>query len=419
MKILLVHNTYQQPGGEDRVFEQERHMLEQAGNQVLAFTRSNFAAEQYGGFKRVQLVRNMIWASEPRAELQRLLAREKPDVVHVHNTFMMISPSIYSACKEAGVPVVQTLHNFRLLCPGASFFRDGHVCEECLQHTVWRGVQHGCYRGSRAATAPIALMLDFHHRRKTWTSAVSCFIALSQFARSRFVAGGLPAERILVKPNFVDPDPGPGPRERNYAVFVGRFAPIERMRTLLAAWERLQNRVPLLIVGGGPERAEVEAEAQRRHLTSVQFTGVLPSSQTIATIQAARFLILPSEWYENFPVTIAEAFACETPVICSALGSMKEIVTDQVTGLHFRTADPVDLAEKAAFAWDNPVAMNEMGAAARREYLARYTAAQNYSQLLNIYERVAALGPLTDPAGETMAPETPRSPLVQLQGIHA
>lgn len=392
MKIALVHNTYQQTGGEDRVFEQERRMLEGEGHRVIPFTRSNSAADAYSGIKRLNLAAATVWSSRSRSEFKRLLAREKPDVAHVHNTFMMISPSIYSACREAGVPVVQTLHNFRFLCPAANFFRDGKVCEECLEHTVWRGVRHGCYRKSRMATATVALMLEYHHRRKTWTDTVSYFIALSEFARGRFIAGGLPAERIVVKPNFVDPDPGPGPHERDYAVFVGRFSPVQRMITVLSAWERLGKRIPLLIVGGGPERAEIEAEAQRRNLSEVQFLGVLPNPQTIAIIQAARFLVFPSEWYENFPVTIAEAFACETPVICSALGSMKEIVTDGLTGLHFTPGDPVSLAEKVALAWDSPLRMREMGVAARREYLARYTGEQNYSQLIDIYHEARRAG---------------------------
>jgi glycosyltransferase involved in cell wall biosynthesis len=392
MRIALVHNTYQQTGGEDRVFEQERRMLEGAGHRVIPFTRSNSAAEAYSGVRRINLAAATVWSSRSRREFKQLLAREKPDVVHVHNTFMMISPSIYSACREAEIPVVQTLHNFRFLCPAANFFRDGKVCEECLEHTVWRGVRHGCYRKSRMATATVALMLEYHHRRKTWTDTVSCFVALSEFARGRFIAGGLPAERIVVKPNFVDPDPGPGPEERNYAVFVGRFSPVERMVTVLNAWERLGNRIPLLIVGGGPERVEIEAEAQRRDLSAIQFLGVLPNPQTIAIIQAARFLIFPSEWYENFPVTIAEAFACETPVICSALGSMKEIVTDELTGLHFTPGNPESLAEKVAMAWDSPLRMREMGAAARREYLTRYTAEQNYLQLMGIYHEAGRVG---------------------------
>jgi glycosyltransferase involved in cell wall biosynthesis len=414
VKIALVHNTYQQPGGEDRVFEQERRMLESGGHEVIPFLRSNFAAEAYSGFRRLNLAASTVWSSESRSEFRQLLAREKPDVVHVHNTFMMISPSIYSACREAGIPVVQTLHNFRFLCPAANFFRDGKVCEECLEHSVWRGVRHGCYRNSRMATATVAVMLEYHHRRKTWTDTVSYFIALSEFARGRFIAGGLPAERIVVKPNFVDPDPGPGLQERNYAVFVGRFSPMERMRTVLSAWERLNNRIPLLIVGGGPERAEIEAEAVRRKLTAIRFTGVLPNPETISIIKAARFLVFPSEWYENFPVTIAEAFACETPVICSALGSMKEIVRDQLAGLHFTPGNPESLAEKVALAWDYPLRMREMGVAARREYLARYTAETNYEQLMSVYHRARHEGVPEQSSTELVS--SPASPLYGILG---
>jgi glycosyltransferase involved in cell wall biosynthesis len=406
VKILLAHNTYQQMGGEDRVFEQERRMLEAAGHDIVAFERSNHEADAYRGRKRLDLAVNTVWCRRSRREFRRVLDREAPDLVHIHNTFMMISPSIYSACRKAQIPVVQTLHNFRLLCPGASFFRDGKVCEDCLHRSVWESVRHGCYRNSRMATATVALMLEVHHRLGTWTSSVSRFVALSEFARGRFIAGGLPAHRMVVKPNFVDPDPGPGPEARDYAIFVGRFSPVERMYTLLAAWEQLRNRVPLLIVGGGPEREQIETEAQRRGLSAISFLGGLPNPRTISLIQGARFLVLPSQWYENFPVTIAEAFACETPVICSALGSMREIVTDGMTGLHFHPGNATDLAEKVAQAWASPARMREMGAAARREYLARYTATQNYSQLIDIYDAALRAGvpaqipakPATQPA---------------------
>jgi glycosyltransferase involved in cell wall biosynthesis len=186
------------------------------------------------------------------------------------------------------------------------------------------------------------------------------------------------------------------------------------MRTVLSAWERLNNRIPLLIVGGGPEREEIEAEAVRRNLTAIRFAGVLPNPETIKIIQAARFLVFPSEWYENFPVTIAEAFACETPVICSALGSMKEIVTDHLTGLHFTPGDPESLAETVAFAWDSPLQMREMGVAARREYLARYTAEANYEQLMSVYHRARHEG-VPERSSTELVPR-PASPLYGILG---
>src|ERR1039458_5485079 len=247
MKILLVHNTYQQPGGEDVVFNQERQLLERAGHQVLTYCRSNWEIAGYSPLKRLALVGRMVWAQDSRREIASLLHSQKPDLVHVHNTFLVISPSIYSACKEARVPVEKTLHNYRLLCPAANFFRQGHVCEECLAHSFWRGVAHGCYRGSRAETSAVALMLAVHRWRHTWTWGVNCFITLSEFSRQKFIEGGIPTEKIAVKPNFLYADPGCRARSGEYALFVGRLSPEKRVATVLAAWQRLQARIPLHI----------------------------------------------------------------------------------------------------------------------------------------------------------------------------
>ncbi|HZQ22500.1 MAG TPA: glycosyltransferase family 4 protein [Terriglobales bacterium] len=388
MKILLVHNTYQQPGGEDVVCDQERQLLQAAGHSVHVYRRSNFEADAYTGLHTIELARNTIWSPQSRRDLSALLRREKPDVVHVHNTFLMISPSIYSACAETGIPVVQTLHNFRLLCPDGIFFRDGHICEECMESSLARSVLHACYHGSRSATAVVAAMLAFHRNRGTWDREISCFIALTEFARAKFIAGGLPADKIAVKPNFVAPDPGYGTGTRDYALFMGRLAPAERVRTLLRAWRELSVSIPLVIAGGGPNQAELEAEAGRLGLTQVQFRGHLPREQSIAALKAARFLVLPSEWYEGFPLTLAEAFACGTPVICSRLGAMQEIVRDRETGLHFTPGDAVNLRAKVDWATLHPGEMRQMGEAARKEYETRYTAEANYPILMSIYNRV-------------------------------
>lgn len=390
MKIIAVHNTYQQPGGEDRVFEQEHQLLQRAGHQVVAYQRSNHELDNLSPVQRLFLIKRMAWASDSRREFAQLLQREKPDLVHVHNTFFVISPSIYSACRDAAVPVVQTLHNFRLLCPDAEFARDGRVCEECLQHGVWRGVRYGCYRGSRTTTAAMALTLTLHQALGTWSHSITSYIALSEFSRGKFIAGGLPSNRVSVKPNFVFPDPGPGSGPRSFALFVGRFPRVKGLSTLLAAWQRLQNPIPLVLAGDGPERPALEQEAARLGLSSVEFRGRIPNRQTMELIQQARFLVFPSEWYENFPVTIAEAFACGTPVICSRLGSMQEIVNDGRTGLHFTPADPDDLARKVQYAWDHPGEMSRMGSEARREYESKYTAEANYPLLLSIYEHAIA-----------------------------
>lgn len=362
-------------------------MLERAGQQVVTYRRSNWDVASYTGLQQINLAARTVWASDSRRDFLRLLRAEKPSVVHVHNTFVMISPSIYSACHEEGVPVVQTLHNYRLLCPAATFFRDGTVCEECLAGSLWHGVEHACYKGSRAATAVTTVMLAFHRLRDTWNREISFFVALSEFSRNKFVEGGLPKERIFVKPNFVHPDPYTRTDGGEYALFVGRLSPEKRVSTLLAAWKRLRIPVPILVIGGGPDRPQLEAQATADGLTNVRFQGQLPREQTLAAINNARFLVFSSEWYENFPVTIAESFACRTPVICSRMGAMQEIVTDGHTGLHFTPGDADDLAQKVEWAWSHPDEVRAMGVAARQEYESRYTAEKNYPMLMEIYQR--------------------------------
>jgi glycosyltransferase involved in cell wall biosynthesis len=324
------------------------------------------------------------------------LREVRPDVVHVHNFFPLVSPAIYYACRDAGVPVVQTLHNYRLLCPGATFYRDGHVCEECPTHGLQRSVIHGCYRDSRLGTATTAVMLKVHRQRKTWTEAVNRYIALTEFSRRKFVEGGLPAERIVVKPNFVLPDPGPGRGSRDYAMFVGRLVDLKGVPTMLAAWKRLNKRIPLVIAGDGPYRAELEAQLAGNGLSAVEYRGRLSRPETLAAIQGAKFLIFPSEWYEGFPVTIAESFACGTPVIASRLGSMPDIVADGRTGLHFEAGNADDLAQKVEWAWSHGVEMETMSRTARTEFEARYTAERNYEELIDVYQ--AAIDSVKQPA---------------------
>src|SRR5450759_4824237 len=258
MKILLIHTSYQQPGGEDVVFEQECSLLQRAGHEVIVYRRDNWEAEKYSGAQRLQLAKNAVWSGDSHREVQSLLRRHRPDVVHIHNTFMMISPSVHWACREADVPVVQTLHNYRLFCPAANFYRGDRPCEECATHSLWRGIRHKCYRDSRAASATVALMLIIHRSLGTWTKTVACFIALTEFARQKFIAGGLPQDRIAVKPNFVSADPGRKDRTGDYAIFLGRLSPEKGVRTLVSAWKQLRLSVPLVIVGEGPLRGELE-----------------------------------------------------------------------------------------------------------------------------------------------------------------
>jgi glycosyltransferase involved in cell wall biosynthesis len=390
MKILLVHNSYQQPGGEDVTFEQELQLLRRAGHDVVTYLRSNSEVEGYSVLKKLALAKDVVWASGTRSEFARLLLQEKPQLVHIHNTFFVASPSIYSACLEARIPVVQTLHNYRLLCPAATFFRDGRVCTECVDDSLWQGVRHGCYRDSRAATATVAVMLATHRRRGTWTQMVDSYIALTNFARQLFVRGGLPAEKIMVKPHFVYPDPGARSGPGEYALFVGRLSPEKGAGMLLDAWEQLRNPIPLRIVGDGPLRSELEARVAQRSLAGVSFTGHLDRSQVFSAMKGARFVLVPSECYENFPTTICEAFSCGAPVICSRMGAMEELVRHGRTGLYFEPGNSDDLAAKVEWAWEHPLEMELMGREARNEYLTNYGSERNYEKLMEIYHQAIA-----------------------------
>jgi glycosyltransferase involved in cell wall biosynthesis len=361
---------------------------------VVEYSRHNDEIASYGLGQKATLAARTVWAWDSFREIKALLERERPDVAHFHNTFPLISPAAYYACREAGVPVVQTLQNYRLLCPGATLMREGRVCEDCLGKVLpWRGIAHGCYRGSRTESAAVALLLGVHNALRTWANRVDVFIAVTAFARRKFIGGGLPAEKIIVKPNLVHPDPwGPDRRstgakrksegEKN-ALFVGRLSAEKGLRTLVAAWQRLDVHVPLRIVGGGPLRPELEGLVNGSR--TIRFDGYMTRDQVLAALEGANFLVLPSEWYETFGLVAVEAFACGVPVIASRLGAMEEIVEDGKTGLHFTPGDPENLAAKVEWAWTHPREMEEMGRQARAEYEAKYTSQRNYELLMETY----------------------------------
>lgn len=384
MEILIIHNYYQQSGGEDQVFTAEANLLEAQGHQVLRYTVHNDAV---ANINPMTLAGVTVWNRAIYRDLRQLLRQEKPQVVHFHNSFPLISPAAYYAARSEGVPVVQTLHNYRLLCPNAVFFRDGQVCEDCLGKFVpWPGVVHACYKESRATTGMVAAMLTVHRVLQTWTETVDLYIALTQFARQKFIQGGLPAEKIVVKPNFVHPDPGPGEGRGGYALFVGRLSPEKGIGILLTAWEKLRGKVDLKIVGDGPLAPQVVKDVGR--LPGVEWLERKPSDEVYELMGKAKMLIFPSEWYETFGRVAVEAFAKGTPVIAANIGAVAELVESGRTGLNFRPGDPDDLAVKVEWALTHPAELARMRQEARAEFEAKYTAEQNYQMLMEIYERV-------------------------------
>jgi glycosyltransferase involved in cell wall biosynthesis len=390
MKIVMVHNTYQQPGGEDASFRNARDLLKSAGHEIVEYLRSNDEAKKFVSLGQLALAKRTIWAGDTRREFRELLEREMPDIVHVQNTFVMISPSIYWACRDANVPIVQVMENYRLLCPGGLLLRDGKVCEECMEHGVWRSVRYGCYRQSSMATAVVAAMLATHRLLGTWSRVIDYYLVPTNFGRRKFIEGGLPPEKLLVKPNFVYPDPGEGHGERTYALYVGRLSPEKGLRTLLSAWAGLGTPIPLDIVGDGPMREELEAYARQSALSNVRFRGNLKRDQVMMAMKGARCLLFPGECYEGLPHTVLEAFACGTPVIASRMGAAQEVVLDGSVGVQFTPGDVKDLTSKTEWAWAHPARLAEMGREARREFEAKYTAERNYEILMAAYQRAIA-----------------------------
>ncbi|MDI1259305.1 glycosyltransferase family 4 protein [Aquabacterium sp.] len=380
MRVLMVHNAYQQRGGEDSVVESEVALLRQHGHEVHVYERHN---DEVGQTPKWQLAAGTVWSSRTVRDVQALIAGFKPDVMHVHNTMPLVSPSVYWAAQKLGVPVVQTLHNFRLLCPQAMFVREGRVCEDCLGKVPWRGVLHKCYRGSRIQSAVMAGMLTTHRVLGTFATKVDKFIALNEFCRAKMIEGGLDGDRISVKPNFVDWQPAPRWDQRVGGLYLGRLTPEKGMDVLLRALVR-QPGLRVRVVGGGP-MAEVVTGA-----SGVDYLGFLPLTEIWGHLSTASYMVVPSVWYEGFPRTIVEAFASGVPVIASRLGSLAEVVTDGKTGLLFNPGDDEDLAAKLAWAESHPQAMIRMGQAAREEYEARYTPERNCAELIEIYRSAMA-----------------------------
>lgn len=386
MRVLLVHNFYQQAGGEDAVFANERELLAAHGHDVREFTVTNDAIQGPLGAFRAAL--QAPYSDTSRQRMAVVLSEHAPDLVHVHNFFPLLTPSVFDACQAAGIASVMTLHNYRLICPAATLYRQGKVCEECIHGSPYRAVLHGCYRGSQSGSLAVSRMVAHHRKHKTWATRPDRFIALTEFGKRKFIEGGLPAAHIRVKPNFLPEHrvPSDGHAKRRGGLFVGRLSPEKGIGTLLAAWEALD--VPLRLVGDGPLLAAV-----RRHQSGcIAVAGALPGAAIAGEMARAAFLVLPSEWYEGFPMVLLEAFRAGLPVIASKLGAMAEIVEDGKTGLHFEPGKASDLAEKIRWAMANPETLRVMGENARKVYGEKYTAAVNYTRLMEIYEDARQAG---------------------------
>jgi glycosyltransferase involved in cell wall biosynthesis len=375
VKVLLVHNSYLLRGGEDSVVEAEIALLRSRGHDLRIYARRN---DEISPGLNHTVAQQTVWSSRTTRDIADLAHTFRPDVIHAHNTFPLISPSLYWAAAKVGAPVVQTLHNFRLMCLNGLFLRNNRVCEDCLGRTPWRGVLRKCYRDSALASGALAGMLTFHRAIGTYREKVARYIALNEFCRSKFVEAGLPAARVVVKPNFIDLPP-PEVRQRSGLLFVGRLSEEKGIGTLLKASSDVASG-SVRIAGEGPEAGAVNAAP------NIVPLGTLRACAVLDEMRSAVALVMPSVWYENFPRTIVEAYASGLPVIASRIGALAELVSEGETGLLFRPGDSGDLAEKMAWALANPDLMAEMGRRARRQYDANFSADVNYRRLMEIYK---------------------------------
>lgn len=382
MRILILHNNYRIPGGEESVVRSEIDLLRSKGHVVADLFKDNEEINTYSWSEKVKLSVDAAW-SQRSFETVRNAAREfRADIVHIHNTHLLWSPSVFAAAREAGAATVMTLHNFRLTCLNAVLFRNGRDCTECLDHGIWRGVMHRCYENSLIGSAAMARVIHINRQRGTWKDNVDAFIAMTENGRSVFVQAGLPEDRIHLKPNFLqDPlegravaEPGRG------ALFIGHLVPVKGIQILIEAWRHIDY--PLRVLGTGPLDNSLRASAP----SNVEFLGRLPLSAILALMAESSFILFPSVCRETFGRVIIEAFAMGRPVVASNHGAMSEIIRHGHTGLLYEPFSVDDLRSKALSLANDPDLAENLGRNARRDYLARYTADTNYTRLMDIYE---------------------------------
>lgn len=387
MKVLLGHCFYRTsaPSGEDSVYRREKQLLIDYGYDVVTYEKQNDDIEDSNLIGRFRSAQECVWSLRAYKEMANFLQVQKPDVVHFHNTFPQISHSVYLACKEQNVPVVQTLHNFRTICPNALLLREGAPCEDCLEANHYLpAVRHRCYRGSLLATAPLVANIMLNMVTNTFERRVSKFIALTKFGKSKFIQAGFAPDQITVKPNFIN-DVGVADSAKDYVIYIGRLKEEKGVRTLIDAWKHSQ--VPLKIVGDGELRSELEEKVRSLGL-NVEFLGLQKPERVIQLLKEARFQIVPSICYEGFPAVIAESFACGKPVIASRIGSLTELIEEDRNGFTFKPGDSVDLADKVNQLYYDPKRMADLSLQARNTYERYYTPQRNIDLLDQIYSEV-------------------------------
>ena len=373
--ILMVHNYYQIAGGEDTVVANEKKMLEDNGHKVVLYTRNNRELKDMGILKKLLLPFTTIYNPRTARDIKRIIKEEKIDIVHVHNTLNLISPAVYYAALKMNKPVVQTVHNFRLLCPGATFYRDGHICEDCVSKGLGCALKHRCYRGSFLQTLVCVVATMIHRWIGTYRKIN--YICLTEFNKEKLLQlKGIHEDSVFVKPNFVDKKSETKIERKEQFVFVGRLDKLKGIDLLLNAWKEMGNSAPKLIVCGTGPMEEWCMKYVKCNNLNVEMKGFIHNTEALEIIGESKALILPTQWYEGFPMTIVEAFSVGTPVICTDIGNCGCVVEDGVTGWKFRDIDGlIDIIEK----------YSNITESINSEFESKYTKDSNYVFLKKIY----------------------------------
>lgn len=391
-RILQVHNFYQIPGGEDVVVRNEKRLLEEHGHKVYTYYRSNEELRKMGLWGKLRLPATAVYSPKTKREVQRLIKEHRIDVVHVHNTLTVVSPSVFYAAFRCHVPVVQTLHNFRMLCPAGSFFRDNRICEECLEGGLFCAVKHRCYRNSKIQSLVSAAVLKIHRILGTYRKVN--FICLTEFNREKMLQlpGLIDEKKVYVKPNFTFREETAAEESRSsfagedYYLFVGRIEALKGVEVALKAFELLPER-NLYLAGDGDLSEEMKAYVREHGMKNIRFLGRLDKDTLADCYRHAKALIMSSQCYETFGMTAAEAYSYGVPVIAGKIGNLDGMVEDGVTGVKFRYNSPEDLAEKVKTF--EGLDRSSLSRNARAFYEARMLPEDNYRKLMEIYEKIS------------------------------
>lgn len=379
-RILIVHNYYQIPGGEDTVVDNEKRLLENYGHTVVLYTRDNAELKAMSKIKKMSLVFTTIYNPQTVKDISKIIKDNNIDIVHVHNTLGLISPSVYYVARSYKIPIVQTVHNFRLLCPGATFYRDGHICEDCVMYGLRCAVKHSCYRKSKLQTLACVISTSIH--RMTGIYGKINYICLTEFNKEKLLTlRQIKKEKIFIKPNFIDNSNGfiPGRKRVDQFIFAGRLDKLKGIDILLEAWKKMGNSAPKLILCGTGPMEKWCQEFIKRNRIYAELKGFLPNTEVKSLLAKSKALMLPTQWYEGFPMSIVESYSVGTPVICNDLGNVSSIVINGVTGWKFRGIDElIDCVKK--------IQQEDLGFRTYHEYISKYTGQINYEVLMSIYE---------------------------------